>query len=81
MGGGTMMDRENIAHGTPEAYREFIYDMLFGVYIHAEVAASFATAGDDTGLEFALRRLVAHTRAACKTFKDLKVMKEAGHAQ
>jgi hypothetical protein len=75
-----MMDGENIAHGTPEAYREFIREMLTLAQLQADLAATYAAIGDDVGLEYALRRLVAYTRAAATVFKDLKGMKEVNHA-
>jgi hypothetical protein len=75
-----MMDHANIAHGTPDAYREFIREMLALAQIQAELAVTYARAGDDVGLEYALKRLVAYLRAAVTVFKDLKAMKETNHA-
>ena len=74
-----MMDRENIAHGTPEAYREYIHDVLDRAQIHADFGMRYAAIGDDAGLAYALRRLRACMRAALATFKDLKDMEETHH--
>lgn len=76
-----MIDPDNIAHGTPEAYREFIHEALFGAEIQAQLGTTYAAIGDDAGLEYALRRLVAYTRAAFTVLADLKAMKGASHAQ
>lgn len=75
-----MIDRENIAHGTPWDYRQFIHEMLVGAQIHAGLGMTYAALGDDAGLEYALRHFLAYTRAAAATFKDLKAIKEARHA-
>jgi hypothetical protein len=75
-----MMDCENIAHGTPEAYREFIHEMLVLAQLQAELAATYAAIGDDVGLEYALKCLVAYLRAATTVFKDLKNMKGSHNA-
>jgi hypothetical protein len=70
------MDHANIAHGTPEAYREYIHEMLEGAHIHADLGMRYAAIGDDVGLGYALRRLRACMRAALTTFKDLRDMEE-----
>jgi hypothetical protein len=63
-------------HGTPDAYREFIGEMLAMACIQAELGATYASISDDAGLEYALRRLVAYTRAALGTLNDLRTTKE-----
>jgi hypothetical protein len=63
-------------HGTPDAYREFIGEMLAMARIQAELGVTYASIGDDAGLEYALRRLVAYTRAALGTLNDLRTTKE-----
>lgn len=59
-------------HGTPEAFREFIAENLALAQIQAGLGATYAAIGDDTGLEYALRRLVGYTRAALGTMGDLR---------
>ena len=56
--------------GRPEL-REFIYEQLGLLQRHAEIAQSFAAAGDDVGLRYGLTRLRAHWRATVETFNDL----------
>ena len=62
----------NVAHGTPDALREFIHEHLGLAIIQAEIGMRFAEAGDDTGLEYAARRLGAYTRTVLSTLADLK---------
>ncbi len=68
----------HISHGTPAAYREFIAESLSMARIQAELGATYAEIGDDAGLEYAIRRMVAYTRAALGTLKDLKTEKHRG---
>ncbi|GEO18748.1 hypothetical protein [Microvirga aerophila] len=70
------MTSDHIAHGTPAAYREFIHETLAMAQIQAQLGTTYAALGDDAGLEYAMRRLVAYMRAAVDTFKDLKAQKE-----
>jgi len=72
------INSESIAHGTPEMYREHIHEMLEMAQIQAELGTTYAAIGDDTGLEYALRRLKAYMRAAIGSFVDLRAMKEGG---
>ncbi|MFC4170487.1 hypothetical protein ACFOYU_00170 [Microvirga sp. GCM10011540] len=65
-----------VPHGTPDAYREFISETLDMARIQAELGVTYASIGDDAGLEYALRRLVAYTRAALGTLNDLRSNKE-----
>jgi hypothetical protein len=44
--------------------------------IQAELGVTYASIGDDAGLEYAVRRLVAYTRAALTTLNDLRTTKE-----
>jgi hypothetical protein len=69
---------EHIYHGTPAAYREFIAETLSMARIQAELGATYAAIGDDVGLEYAMRRMVAYTRAALRTLTDLKTDKQGG---
>lgn len=63
-------------HGTPWAYREFIEETLSMARIQAELGVTYASIGDDAGLEYAVRRLVAYTRVALGTLNDLRTTKE-----
>jgi hypothetical protein len=63
-------------HGTPDAYREFIGETLAMARTQADLGATYASIGDDAGLEYAVRRLVAYTRAALGTLNDLRTTKE-----
>lgn len=76
-----MIDPDHIAHGTPDAYREFLAETLVFAQIQADLGSTYAAIGDDAGLEYALRRLVAYTRAAVAVLSDLKAMKGGGHAR
>ena len=67
----------NVAHGTPEALREFIHEQL-GLAIHAQNGMRYAEAGDDVGLEYAVRRVAVYTKAALSTVADLKQHKTEG---
>jgi hypothetical protein len=66
---------DHVAYGTPEAYRQFIAETLAGAAIHANVARTYAEIGNDAGLAFALRCLVACTRTSVSIMADLKTMK------
>lgn len=66
---------DHIAHGAPAALREFAAESLDMARIQAELGSTFATIQDDVGLEYAVRRLVAYTRAALATVADLKATK------
>ncbi|WP_160310536.1 hypothetical protein [Microvirga vignae] len=63
-------------HGTPDACREFIGEMLAMACIQAELGVTYADIRDDAGLEYNVRRLVAYTRAALGTLNDLRTTKE-----
>ncbi|WP_262299708.1 hypothetical protein [Microvirga sesbaniae] len=63
-------------HGSPWAYREFIEETLNMARIQAELGVTYASIGDDAGLEYTVRRLVAYTRAALTTLNDLRTTKE-----
>ena len=70
----------NVAHGTPDALREFIHEHLGLAILQAQVGMAFAEAGDDTGLDYAARKLAAYTRTVLSALADLKDTKmEARH--
>jgi hypothetical protein len=71
-----MMDQTSpIAHGTPAALREFIGECLAMTRVQAELGEAYCSIGDDIGLEYSIRRLVAYTKAALATLADLREMK------
>jgi hypothetical protein len=72
----TTHSNDGAPHGTPWALREFIEESLAMARIQAELGATYASIGDDAGLEYAVRRLVAYTRAALGTLNDLRTNKE-----
>jgi hypothetical protein len=72
----TPTSMQGAPHGTPWAYREFIEETLSMARIQAELGATYASIGDDAGLEYARRRLVAYTRAALGSLNDLRTTKE-----
>ena len=67
---------KGVLHGTPDAYREFIGETLAMACIQADLGVTYASISDDAGLEYAVRRLVAYTRAALTTLNDLRTTKE-----
>ena len=69
------MNSDQISHGTPDAFRENIHEMAGMAAIQAELAMKYAELGDDTGLEYAIRRWVGYTRSALATMADLKALK------
>jgi hypothetical protein len=60
------------AHGTPAAFREFIAETLAMAQLQAGLGTTYATIGDDVGLAYAVRSLVAYTKAALTTLNDLR---------
>ncbi len=67
---------DSVSHGTPAAFREYIFEMAGLAAIQAELAMRYAELGDDAGLEYATRKWVAYTRAALGTLKDLRTINE-----
>lgn len=65
------MSAESIAHGTPEAYREFIAETAGMARIQAEMIETFASIGDDAGTQYALRKLMAYSKTLLKVVCDL----------
>ena len=63
--------------GTADELREFAAENLQLARIQADLGATYAEIGDDPGLEYATRKLVAHTRAVVATVADLKALKQA----
>jgi hypothetical protein len=73
--GRMLMSAYPAPYGTPEALRQFIAENTDMARIQAELATTYASIGDDVGLEYAIRRLVAYTRAAVSTLPDLRAEK------
>jgi hypothetical protein len=71
----TVQAEPHIAHGTPEAFREFIAENFGLACIQAELAISFAKIGDDAGLEYAARRATAYVKCALGALRDMKQAK------
>jgi hypothetical protein len=63
------------AIGTLNAYREFIAGTMASAGVHANLGVTYAEIGNDAGLDYAIRCLVACTRAAVSTLSDLKAVK------
>lgn len=76
-----MIDHDIIAHGTPAACRALIHAMLALAQVQADLGPTYAAIGDDAGLEYVARGLVAYTRAVIATLIVLKAMKEDSHAR
>lgn len=62
-------------YGTPEAYRQFIAETVAGAAIHADLARTYAEIGNDAGLAYAIRCLVACTKVSVSVMADLKDLK------
>ncbi len=61
--------------------RQFIHEMLAFVRIASESGQLACEVGDDAGLEYQLRRIIAHMRQATATFKDLSTIENARRAE
>lgn len=57
------------------ARREWIAELLWKVGMHADLGTTYAELGDDAGLGYTMRKLIAHARAARDTFQDIKASK------
>src|SRR3954471_20643037 len=62
--------------GTPDELREFIAENLNLARIEADLGVTYAELGDDVGLGYAVRKLVAYTRAVVVTMRDLETEKK-----
>jgi hypothetical protein len=72
-----MMDAQHTSHGTPEMLFQEIAATAAGAAFHAQMAAEYASVGNVAGTLFALRSLIACTKAVAATGKDLKALKDA----
>lgn len=67
---------------SPDAQcRQYIHELAGVIAANAEIVARYAELGDDVGLEYQLRRLILHVRAATATFRDLAALENARHAE
>lgn len=60
-------------------FDQFIYETAALARCHLDLIQTFAELGDHTGMEYAVKRLIASTRAiagATKDLRDLKAKKE-----
>lgn len=57
--------------------RQHIAELAGVIGASAEIIVRYAELGDDAGLEYQLRRLILHVRAATATFKDLAGLEHA----
>lgn len=65
-------------YGSPEASRQFIAEALEMTRIQADLGVTYALIGDDAGLAYTARRLVAYFKAALGALSDLQASKERG---
>jgi hypothetical protein len=68
-------------YGSPEAYRESIAEHLAMTRIQAELGITYAQIGDDVGLAYTARRLVAYFKAALGDLNDLQESKKRGNGR
>jgi hypothetical protein len=61
----------DVAHGTPEALREFVAEQLWYVGRLVELAQVHLEIADDDGLRRDVRRMVAYMRAIIATVAEL----------
>ncbi|NUJ81919.1 hypothetical protein HUN39_18200 [Methylocystis sp. FS] len=64
-----------------EQCRAHIAELAGAIGANAEIIARYAEIGDDVGLEYQMRRLILHVRAAASTFRDLAAAENARHAE
>jgi hypothetical protein len=67
-----MTSHDHISHGSPAALREFIAENIFLAGMQTELICTYASLGDDKGMEYALRRFTAYAKAALSTLSELK---------
>jgi hypothetical protein len=67
--------QDGAPYGTPDLYREQIGEAAWSIGLYAEQIQRYCTLGDDAGLEYSTRCLIAHARFAAGILADLKSMK------
>ena len=66
--------------GSVAELRAFIGETIGLAAVHAGLAETYASLGDDAGLEYAMRRFAAYSKAAFATLADLKAVKKGGRS-
>ena len=64
--------------GSTAELRASIAETMALASVHAELAGTYATLGDDRGLEYAMRCFAASSKAAVETLADLKAANKRG---
>jgi hypothetical protein len=64
--------------GSTAELRAFIAETMALACVHAELAKTYGTLGDDHGLEYAMRCFTASSKAALDTLADLKAANKGG---
>ncbi len=64
--------------GSVAELHTFIGETMAFAAVHAEIAETCATLGDDRGLEYAMRCFAASSKAALDTHADLKAATKGG---
>jgi hypothetical protein len=72
-------DHDTIPHGGPEMLRARIREAAGRAALQAQMAMDYAELGDDVGLQYALRCLVAYTRSALATLSNLNALRINEH--
>jgi hypothetical protein len=67
--------------GSRQELREVALESLGMAAIQAQLGAQYAHIGDDAGLQYAVRKLVAYTRLAIGVVGDLKSAESKEHRQ
>ena len=64
--------------GSVAELRAFLGETMALSAVHAELAETYATLGDDRGLEYAMRCFAASSKAAFDSLIDLKAANKGG---
>ncbi len=67
--------RSEAPYGSQDAYRQAIAETLDMACFHAELGIRYASAGDDVGLTYTMRRLATYLKAAIGIHADLRASK------
>ncbi len=69
-----MLDKPEVGQAKKEMLRDFANEQLGFIRLQAELAQMQIEVGDDLGLVYATKRLVAHARAMAATVRDLQAL-------
>jgi hypothetical protein len=58
-------------NGDPETLRAILAEQLWFIGVNAEIGIRYTETGDDTGLAYSIRRIIASTRLIVATGADL----------